>query len=128
MDIYRDAGSRQVQRNSFEPLPKRPRLVSPPKVKKEFEFSASRSNPLPAFAFPSSSNFPYLAQHLTDSTPQSDRDMRNFDCQPSKSGYNQQFEKHFPLNRLNDAYNLYYSNQNDSSNYRNIFAGKKSSY
>lgn len=109
-------------------MSKKPRLASPPKVKKEFEFSASRSIPLPAFEFPSSTNFPSLAQHLTDNTAHSDKDMRNFDCHPSTSVYNEQFQSHFPLDRLNDAYNLYYSNQNENSNYRNIYAGRKSSY
>ena len=128
MDNSRGAGSREVNRNTLEPPPKKPRLNSPSNVKKEFEFSTTRSIPLPAFSLPSPSNFPSLAQHLSDNTAPTGQvtDMRNLDCQPSSSGYNPQFQTQFPADRLNDAFKLYYSNQN--SNNRNIYAGRKSSY
>jgi hypothetical protein len=81
---------------------------------------------LPAFQFPSPTEFPALAHHLTENKPRIDydRDMRNFDCEPSTSGYRPKFQSHFPLDRYDDAYNLYYSDQ--SSNNRNMYVGKKS--
>lgn len=125
-DNFRDAGSSQVNRTYLEPPSKKPRLDLPSNVKNEFEFSASRSIPLPAFQLPSPTEFPSLAHHLTENTTQVEHyiDMRNFDCQPSTSGYKPQFQTHFPLNRLDDAYKLYYSDQN--SNNRNMYVGKKS--
>ncbi|CAG9802419.1 unnamed protein product [Chironomus riparius] len=127
MDNYRGTGSRKVNTNSFEPPRKKRRLQYPSKVKKEFGFSSTRSIPLPAFSFPSPTKFPTLAQHLTDKTAptEQDTDMRRFDSQPSTSEFNPQFL--FPADRLNDAYNLYYSTQNNSNN-RNIYAARKSSY
>ena len=99
--------SRDADRRCMEPLPKKPRLDLETNVKKEFNHTdPSQSNPLPVF----------------------DTDMRNFDCQPSTSrGYtSSQFQTSFPMNRLDDAYELYYSDKNQNNNYKNMFIGKKS--